>query len=177
MSKFFAFLILVWAGGFIWFVVALPQPLDGPQGEAAIVPTGGAGRIDRGLELLNDGAVDAVLISGVDREVRKEEFIEAFDVPKQSVECCITLGYAAVDTRTNATEAADWTVDRGYSSVRLVTTDWHMRRAENELRRVLPDEVEIYQDAVQSEPSLRVLFLEYHKYLASVLVGIFEVRQ
>ena len=49
--------------------------------------------------------------------------------------------------------------------MRLVTTDWHMRRAAFELARVVP-QIVIVQDAVRSRPSLKTLFLEYHKLLA-----------
>ena len=44
-----------------------------------------------------------------------------------------------------------------------------MRRAAGELQRTLPDGVEVVRDAVPSQPSLRILFLEYHKLLASVV--------
>jgi uncharacterized SAM-binding protein YcdF (DUF218 family) len=58
--------------------------------------------------------------------------------------------------------------------VRLVTTDWHMRRARLELDQALPPGIVIRADAVRSEPNLTVLLKEYHKYLlrrAAVLVG------
>ena len=59
------------------------------------------------------------------------------------------------------------------SSVRLVTTDWHMRRAAGELARKLPDDVQVVRDAVPSTPSLASLFLEYHKLIASYTAGLF----
>ncbi len=174
MRYFIALIVLAWFGGFLWFVVALPQPLEGPGGQAAIVPTGAAGRIDRGLSLLDQDVVKAVMITGVDRNVTKEDFARTYDVSQETLKCCISLGYSAVDTRTNATEAADWAVSREYISLRLITTDWHMRRAAGELRRVLPENIAIYRDAVPSEPSLRILFVEYHKFLASEVAGLFE---
>ena len=36
-------------------------------------------------------------------------------------------------------------------------------------RLVLDDRVEVLEDAVSTEPSLRILFVEYHKYLASLV--------
>ena len=54
-------------------------------------------------------------------------------------------------------------------SLRLVTTDWHMRRTAGELERTLPAGIAVVEDAVRSEPSLRILFVEYHKLLASAV--------
>ena len=55
---------------------------------------------------------------------------------------------------------------RSYNSLRLVTADWHMRRAAAELASQLPDTIRIERDAVRSEASLSTLFMEYHKFLA-----------
>jgi uncharacterized SAM-binding protein YcdF (DUF218 family) len=53
---------------------------------------------------------------------------------------------------------------RGYDTLRLVTSDWHMRRAAYEFRQDLP-QARIVEDAVPTRPSLWLLFLEYNKYL------------
>lgn len=173
MRRFFAALFLIWALGFIWFAVALPQPAGDETTDAVIVPTGGPGRISHGLEVLGEGQARAMLVSGVDPEVRPEEFAVQFEVSDRLMDCCVTLGFAAVDTRTNATEIAEWVEEQEVSSLRLVTTDWHMRRAASELERMLPDDVRIVRDAVPSQPSMGSLFLEYHKLIASVVRGTF----
>ena len=177
MRNFLASVVIVWFAGFVLFSLTLPGPLQGPQGEAAIVPTGAAGRIDRGLQLLDEGAVKAMLVTGVDRAVTASEFARQFGVSDERMMCCVSLGFTAVDTRTNAAETADWVAERGIHSIRLVTTDWHMRRAAGELRRVLPPDITVYEDAVVSQPSLRILFVEYHKLLASWIAGLFERQQ
>jgi hypothetical protein len=43
-----------------------------------------------------------------------------------------------------------------------------MRRSAGELDEVLPD-VRLVEDAVPTQPSLKTLFVEYHKLLASWL--------
>ncbi|MEM8724472.1 MAG: YdcF family protein [Pseudomonadota bacterium] len=169
ISAFF----LVWVLGFLWFTVSLPQPAEEMTTDAVIVPTGGAGRIAQGLEVLDQGLAERMLVSGVDREVRPEEFAAQFEVDPAQMDCCITLGFAAVDTRSNAAEIAQWVEDNEVTSLRLVTTDWHMRRAAGELDRTLPDSVTVVRDAVPSEPSMTSLFLEYHKLLASWVAGLF----
>ncbi len=166
---------LGWMLGFIWFAVFLPQPLDGRRTDAIVVLTGGAGRIDRGLALLESGAAKRMLISGVDRSVRPNELAAEYDAPRRLFSCCITLGREAIDTRSNAIETAHWLERRDFATVRLITTDWHMRRAALELRQALPGEVSIVYDAVPSRPSLRILMREYNKYLlrrAAALLGI-----
>lgn len=167
-------LLLVWLAGFLWFALALPQPHDGGKSDAVVVFTGGDGRIQRGLEALEKGWSRKLLVSGVDREVLPREFVAEYAVPPKTMECCVTLGFESYDTRSNATEASRWLAEGKFKSVRLVTTDWHMRRAAFELRRMLPGDFVVILDAVPSEPSLRILFLEYHKLLASHVSRIWD---
>jgi uncharacterized SAM-binding protein YcdF (DUF218 family) len=174
--RFVAVTLLAWMLGFVWFGIFLPQPLDGRQTDAIVVLTGGAGRIDRGIALLRDGAAKRMLISGVDRSVRPVELAVQYKAPESLFSCCITLGREAIDTRSNGLETARWLERRDYKTVRLITTDWHMRRAALELRQSMPDgKVTIVYDAVPSRPSLTILAREYNKYLLrriAALIGI-----
>jgi len=163
---------LLWALGFMVFAIALPGPSDGGKNDAIIVLTGSAGRIEYALDLLGDGVAPRLLVSGVGREVKASEFEAEYKVPPRLMKCCVTLGYNAYDTRSNADEAVRWITASKARSVRLVTTDWHMRRAALELSRKLPPGVTLVRDAVPSRPTLRNLFLEYHKFIASFLVGL-----
>jgi uncharacterized SAM-binding protein YcdF (DUF218 family) len=169
------FAILVWAIGFLWFVVSLPQPAEGMRTDAVIVTTGGPGRIARGLAVLDQGLAAKMLVSGVDRDVRPQEFAAQFGVSPRTMTCCITLGFTAVDTRSNAAETAKWVAQNEVRSLRLVTTDWHMRRAAGELNRTLPDHVSVIRDAVPSNPDMGTLFVEYHKLVASRMAGLIEL--
>lgn len=174
IRRVFSILLLTWVLGFAWFAVMLPQPRDGGRTDAVVVLTGGGGRIDRGLMALDQGWARQMLVSGVDKEVRPHEFALQYKVPPARMACCVTLGFDSVDTRSNAGETARWIERNKIKSVRLVTTDWHMRRAAFELARSTPDGIVVLRDAVRSKPSLRTLFLEYHKLLArriSVLWG------
>lgn len=176
IRRVLSLLFLAWAIGFLWFVVALPRPAeDAVRTDAVIVPTGGAGRIARGLEVLDKGLAGKMLVSGVDPEVRPGEFAAEFGVSEQEMACCVTLGFAAVDTRSNAAETAKWVAQNEVRSLRLVTTDWHMRRAAGELDRTLPAQVTVIRDAVPSQPGLGTLFLEYHKLLASRAAGLADL--
>ena len=168
----FSFLAVLWALGFLWFAMALPQPAGDEHTDAIVVPTGAGGRIDRGLDLLRAGAAEMMLVTGVDTDVKPAEFSEQFGVEDELMECCITLGFSAFDTRGNARETAEWMADNGYTSMRLVTSDWHMRRTAMELADRLPGDVEVVRDAVHTEPSLGTLFVEYHKLIAAWLLAL-----
>lgn len=166
VRRILAVILVVWALGFIWFAVALPQPAAQSRTDAIVVPTGSGGRIERGLDMLQSGAAEQMLVTGVDASVQPGEFVVLFDVPQRVMDCCVTLGFSALDTRGNARETAEWLDERDYTSLRLVTADWHMRRAALELQDQLPEGIEVLRDAVRSEPSLWTLFLEYHKFIA-----------
>ncbi|EJL28659.1 YdcF family protein [Novosphingobium sp. AP12] len=171
--RFVAFIVLVWLFGFLWFAVALPGPLPANlRTDAIIVLTGSSGRIEHALKVLEAGKAPDLLVSGVDREVRPREFAVQFHVPARLMRCCVTLGYRAYDTRSNAIEAAQWVTEHDAKSVRLVTADWHMRRAALELAREMPADVRIERDGVPSRPSLGALFLEYHKLLARAALNL-----
>ena len=174
MLKRLALLVLlVWALGFAWFALALPQPRDGGKTDGVIVLTGGEGRVARGLHALRKGWSGQLLVSGVDREVKPREFVAIYKIPPKQMACCVKLGFESVDTRSNAREAARWIAANKFRSVRLVTTDWHMRRAAYELELMKPAGVSLIRDAVASQPSLETLFTEYHKLLARVLAETF----
>ncbi|MFC7499279.1 YdcF family protein [Enterovirga sp. GCM10030262] len=175
ISRALSFLILVYLFGYALFVVLLPRPADDRRTDAIVVLTGGAGRIERGLDLIERGRADRMLISGVARTVRPVELAAQYDAEERLFDCCIDLGRESVDTRSNAVETARWLERRKLNTVRLVTTDWHMPRAEFELSRQVGSEIDMFGDAVESNPSFRQLFTEYNKYLlrrAAVFVGI-----
>lgn len=167
IRRILALLAVAWMFGFLWFAIALPQPAGPEKTDAIVVPTGGGGRIPRGLELLRQGASKRMLVTGVDANVRPGEFATEYDVPPRLMDCCITLGFAALDTRGNARETAVWMAENDVRSIRLVTSDWHMRRAARELDAILPEGTPVLRDAVRTEPSLWILLLEYHKLLAT----------
>ena len=166
MRRAVGLLLLAWLLGFIWFAAWLPKPVAGGKSDGVVVLTGGGGRIGRGLEALGKGWAKRMLVSGVDRHVKPREFAVQYEVPAKTMACCVTLGFNSVDTRSNARETARWVARNKFKSLRLVTTDWHMRRAAFELDRVNPPGVRVIRDAVPSQPSFETLFREYHKLLA-----------
>lgn len=159
-----AFVLLVWMLGFAWFALLLPQPAAITPTDAVVVLTGGPNRIDRGLEILASGESQKMLISGVDRDVKPRELAAQYPGSSKYFKCCIDLGFQSVDTRSNALETAAWAKRNKVTSLRLITHDWHMRRARFELDRELSANVAVTNDAVSTHPSLGALFKEYNKY-------------
>lgn len=172
IKRLISLLFLAWVLGFAWFALLLPLPAAAQKTDAIVVLTGGPGRIDRALERLEADDAKRLLISGVAREVKPKELAAEYKRPKALFDCCIALGFEAEDTRSNATEVANWVARRNYKSLRLITTDWHMRRAEYEIGRAVGTKVTIVADAVRSQPSFATLFREYHKYLAGLAGGL-----
>ena len=172
IRRFASFIVIAWALGFVWFAAVPPQAIGAGRSDVAVVLTGGEGRIPRAVAVLARGWVRHVLVAGVDSEVRPREFAAEYKVPGKMLACCITLDQVSVDTRTNAREAAAWIMTHKVHSVRLITSDWHMRRAAWELGQAAPN-VEISRDAVHTKPSLRILFIEYHKLLARRIAHVF----
>ncbi len=166
LRRIASLIVIVWALGFVWFTIALPDPAGDQKTDAVVVLTGGEGRIARGLEVLDKSWASRMLVAGVDKEVRPVEFAVQYKIGAAQMACCITLGFRSVDTRSNAREVAEWISANRLQSVRLVTSDWHMRRAAFELAVALPGTVKVIDDAVQTNPSFRILMLEYHKLLA-----------
>ena len=168
-------MLLLYVLGYALFAVLLPRPAADRPTDAIVVLTGGAKRIERGLDLMERRLARRMLVSGVARTVRPEELAAQYQVDEALFRCCIDLGRESVDTRSNAEEVSRWMERHKFRTMRLVTTDWHMPRARFELSRRLGGGIAVTGDAVESNPSFGQLFTEYNKFLlrrAAVLVGI-----
>jgi uncharacterized SAM-binding protein YcdF (DUF218 family) len=160
-------LALIYALGFIVFALTLggPAPDDAPTTDAAVVLTGASGRIEHAVDVLRAGKARRLLVAGADPLVTKVDIARRIKGSTAVVKCCLDLGSESVDTRSNAEEAGRWLAQHRFRSVRLITSDWHMRRARYEFHKVLGGRYEIVTDAVRTEPSFLTLFGEYNKYV------------
>ena len=166
ITRIFLIVAVCWLAGLTWFAIMVPRAAGAVQTDGVVVLTGAPGRIQRGIEVLDKGWSDRMLVSGVDREVKPNEFAAQYHLSRPTMRCCVELGYRSTDTRTNALETARWIAANHLKSVRLVTTDWHMRRAAFDLGSVAPKGTRIIEDAVRSKPEPRTLLNEYNKLLA-----------
>jgi uncharacterized SAM-binding protein YcdF (DUF218 family) len=167
ISRLAAFLLLLYAVGFILFAFTLGRPAaaDAEPTDAAVVLTGASGRIEHALDVLRQGKAKRLLVAGADPSVTKADLTRRIPTGAKLIKCCVDLGSESVDTRTNAEEAARWLAQRNFHSVRLITSDWHMRRARCEFQKVLGSKFRLLTDAVRTEPSFLTLFGEYNKYV------------
>ena len=93
------------------------------------------------------------------------------------LDCCVTLGYDARSTEGNARESLRWLGENNFTTIRLVTANYHMNRSLLEFRRVMPQITVIpnpvFPRQVQdpywfARPgTVILLFNEYHKYLVA----------
>src|SRR5689334_4018811 len=167
IARAFSLIALIYLLGFIFFALTLgkPAPADAAATEAAVVLTGGPGRIEHAVDVLKDHKAARLLIAGADPSVTKRDLARRLGGDRKLVACCVDLGSESVDTRSNAEEAGRSLDAHHFQSVRLITNDWHMRRARYEFERALGGKYQIVSDAVRSEPSFLILFGEYNKYV------------
>ncbi len=179
---FIAVLVLIWTIGLFAFAdrvrgfTPAPEPA---RADAIVALTGpSAERVNAAIRLLEQDKGRRVLISGVNREVRRQELRALTPGSNRLFNCCVDLGFEAEDTTGNAQEIAAWAEAKGYDSLIVVTSDYHMPRALTEIRAAAPG-IELTPYAVET-PSLdnsrwwraavtaRRMTLEYMKYLVAL---------
>ena len=167
IARLGALFLLIYLLGFVLFAFSLGKPAaaDAPATDAAVVLTGGPGRIEHAIDVLKAHKSQRLLVDGVDPAVTKRDLARRIPGSAKWLSCCVDLGSESVDTRSNAEEAGRWLARHDYKSVRLITSDWHMRRGVYEFHRVLGHKYQLLPDAVETEPSFITLFGEYNKYL------------
>ena len=172
IARISAFLLLLYAIGFVLFAFTLgrPAPATAESTDAAVVLTGGSGRIEHAIDVLRAGKAKRLLIAGVDPSVRKADLARRIPGSVRLFKCCVDLGSESVDTRSNAEEANRWLAKHRFHSLRLITSDWHMRRARYEFGKVLKGRYAIVNDAVRTEPNFLTLYAEYNKYVIRRMV-------
>jgi uncharacterized SAM-binding protein YcdF (DUF218 family) len=131
----------LWVGGLLWFVHDGLSQADDPalRTDAIVVLTGGRLRIETAVDLFGEGKAQKLFISGVNHHVDREALTRLFEPVANRAQCCIVLGHDADNTLGNARETAQWMRQERYSSLRLVTSWYHMPRSLLEFRQAMPD--------------------------------------
>ena len=185
--KFFALVLLVafliLAFGFFVFaqkVDALTTPKSVAKADGIVVWTGkGGGRLDAAAKLLKDGKGERLLISGVNADNKTETVLNLLDLPEETKACCVDLDYEAKDTIGNARETAAWAKALGYEHILLVTSAYHMPRAQSEITiaagrmRITPYPVarEGHENWYSDGARFKRLLNEYGKLLVTMARG------
>jgi uncharacterized SAM-binding protein YcdF (DUF218 family) len=171
--------VVAFGGGFLWFVGSVPTEevtLD-RNADGIVVLTGGASRIADAIELLAAGRGKRLLISGVHPATSSGELARLSPDYRRWLTCCVDLGHAATNTSGNAIETRRWVTERGFRSLIVVTSNYHMPRTMAELARRMPDVALVpfpvvtdkmrTEDWWSSPPTARLLFSEYLKYIVA----------
>lgn len=171
---------MVLALGFALFLREL-KASSGQRGAARadgiVALTGGAQRINDAVELLASGQGRRLLISGVNLRVGREDIARINPDSERWIDCCIDLGYRARNTIGNAIETRRWVRTNHFTSLLVVTSNYHMPRSLLELGHALPD-VKLIPHPVDNsdfsgwwrDPALtRLLAVEYAKYLVAAV--------
>jgi len=172
-------------GGFLWFAfhVANAEPVLDGTADGIVALTGGASRISDAVELLAAGRGRRLLITGVAPTTNTSELVRLVPDHERWFGCCIDLDYVAVNTIGNAVETRRWALKRGFHSLVVVTSDYHMPRAMLEIGHRLPGVTLIPFPVVtgqrRAEPwwcnagTARILAFEYLKFIfAAARIGL-----
>jgi len=163
--------------GFVLFasVVTRMPAENNPHADGIVVLTGEGRRIPAGARLLDEGRAQRMLISGVFRRTGKKALLEISGLPEDKFDCCVDVGYNALDTVGNANETRAWAASRGYESLIVVTASYHMPRSLADLSLAMPGTELIPHPVVPNNfpPSrwwlhasvTRTLISEYFKFL------------
>jgi len=168
-------LAALWFCGFVVFLAVVftaepPNPM--PHADGIIALTGGDDRVGAGLALLAAHEAPMLLISGAGRGTYLGDFTADDAAAATRYASAITLGHMAGTTHGNALEAASWAHAHHMQSLIIVTADYHMPRAIQEMQNALPG-ITLIPAPVRPPamrklftlPTLRLLAGEYTKYL------------
>src|SRR5215213_5116820 len=167
------------AVGFVGFLSQLRGVEIKParNADGIVVLTGGSSRVSDAMELLAGGYGKRLLISGVHPTSGASDISRSLSDKQSLLTCCVDLDRSAVNTRSNAAETRRWAHERGFKSLIVVTSNYHMPRAIVELAHAMP-EIELIPFSVvgdrwRDEPwwtsgvTFRLLLSEYAKYVAA----------
>ena len=182
MKKIFTLIILLiiaWIGGLIYFGYLINHfDIDKTtHTDVVIALTGGRNRINEATKILHLKLADKLFISGVGKDISLKN-IQHRQKIKKSLLKKITIGHDAEDTIGNAKESAIWVEENKISSIRLVTSNYHINRAMIEFRRQLPF-IDIIPHPVYSEKIVKkwwtswqtfsLIFKEYNKLIFAII--------
>jgi uncharacterized SAM-binding protein YcdF (DUF218 family) len=151
----------------------MPAPPSRPA-DAIFVLSGGEGRIPAGYKVWASGGGKDLCILGAGKKVDPAHILpEAASLPVDALKHIRVEGWSE-NTLENAFSAKSIVEERGYSSVILVTSNYHVPRAYLAFRKVLPAGVVLSVRPVASDSGSRAgiawrwarrHFLEGWKYL------------
>lgn len=160
------------------FVAAFDRPVADPPAnvDLIVVLSGGVGRLDEGLRLLREDRAPLLYLVGFQTKA-----VAARLSGEPAVARLVEAGRILVEPRSGSTlEDAELTrvivTEREARAILLITSVYHLRRADLTFRSILPRDVAVHLRPVRSaafrggawqedEPSRRIVIGEFLKYL------------
>jgi uncharacterized SAM-binding protein YcdF (DUF218 family) len=168
--------VLLLSLGFAAFVWRLPaeEIKLTAKADGIVALAGGSSRVADAMELLAAERGQRLLISGANRATTLAEISRFNPDYARVVRCCVDFD-RSLNTLGNAVETRRWAQDRGFHSLIVVTSNYHMPRALAEIAHQLPDVTlvpfPVVSDQLRAQPwwsnaaTVRLLISEYLKYL------------
>src|SRR6202047_3516766 len=127
--------------GFVGFLSQLrgAETVPDRKADGIVVLTGGSSRVSDAMELLAAGYGRRLLISGVHPSSAVGDISRSLSEHQAFLNCCVDLDRSAVNTRSNAAQTRLWVHERGFQSLIVVTSNYHMPRAIFELSHAMPE--------------------------------------
>src|SRR5271165_4350911 len=140
----FSILSAALASGFVVFASYVSVMPSGTSGlaDGIVVLTGDEDRISEAVRLLAEGKAGRLLISGVNKSTSTPEIISLNTAGSKEAflfRCCIDVDKLALNTEDNAFQTTVWARKRGFRSLIVVTSSYHMPRTLIELRQSMHD--------------------------------------
>lgn len=137
-------------------------------GDCAVVLTGGSGRVREGFDLLEQGRIQKLIISGVNPSSSLYQIFPQLPFYSKVNEADVILEKRSGTTYGNAVQSLPLVEALRCRNVLVVTTNLHMYRASRTFKGTYPADISIRPHAVVSgreSPSFHELFVEVVKSL------------
>lgn len=184
VAKLVIFVLALWVCGIFLFITQIPDDYGIPMDDtdAVVVLTGGALRLEEGLSIFSAFNSKKLLISGIGDGVRVKDLLSASNSEHllEKVGAEVVLGNLATSTITNAYETKIFMELNNFSSMRLVTSNYHIPRSKLIFEHVMPNKNIIYHPVYSinfrkegyyiSPRSFLMVVNEYNKYLMTIVV-------
>lgn len=147
-----------------------------PHVDAIVVLTGGAGRVEDGLRLFREGRGGYLILSGVEETSSLGAIFPGRDLKGTVDTSRIILDIESRRTIDNALNVKKIVDSKGFNSLVLVTSNYHMKRAFSIFSKTINREVILYRNPVRGpnfkdgdwwrDPiSLKLVTSEFFKYI------------
>jgi uncharacterized SAM-binding protein YcdF (DUF218 family) len=140
--------------------------------DAIVVLAGGRGRVEEGVKLYRKNRAHWLFFIGVDPLVRKADLFR--ERPGERSGEGVFLEKVSRNTLENAIQAREFIMKKKVGSIQLITSRYHMKRANLIFQNVLPKNITVHSYPVDSKNlkeewwshggSFRLLFSEFYKY-------------